>query len=128
MSLNDSTATVFEMTKSFVSFLDVEISNWKRGFYRFEANEQMSGANSSYENSGGVFILPAIKYANFFGGMNTLAHSLRDQVDLVKPKFCVMLLSVDCDSNYKIDFEFKDAKRWGITKLDGASGIPIGIE
>jgi len=40
----------------------------------------------------------------------------------------VFLLTVDSNNAYEINFEYKDMNRWKISKSDGGTGIPEGVE
>ena len=127
MSISDSSATVVAIGKLFLDFLQKEVPNWSRGFYRFEVSSLGYGANASCVARDAVFILDALEHSDFFDEMSFLGNQLHEEMDEGKPKFCVMLLRVDSDFNYKVDFEYADCKRWRIAKLNGASGIPVGI-
>lgn len=119
---------VIELAKTFMDLLERDVPGWSRAFFRFEANDLMMGSNASYVVAANVTLLSALRNSDFFSHMNDLASTLRERTGSDGRKFCVMLLSVSASFDYKIDFEYVKPDRWRISKLDGASGLPLGVE
>jgi len=119
---------VIELAKTFMDLLQRDVPGWSRAFFRFEASDLKMGSNASYEAADNVTLLSALKNSDFYRYMNDLASTLRERMGSDGRKFCVMLLSVSATFDYKIDFEYVEPGRWRISKLDGASGLPLGVE
>lgn len=115
---------VVELAKTFMSTLQQQFPGWSRAFFRFSATELHYGSKGSVERDGQVTLLSAIKLSEFFEHMNRSAHELWQR----GKKFQVLLLTVQSDFDYRIDFELVDLGRWEITKLNGASGLPVGVD
>jgi hypothetical protein len=114
---------VVELAKTFITMMESRFSGWSRAFFRFSADEQQYGSNGSFERDGQVSLFSALALAEFFDHMNGMAHELWRGGQ----KFRVMLLTIQSDFDYHVSFEPVDATRWSISKLDGATGLPVGL-
>lgn len=56
--------------------------------------------------------------------MNNLGVNL---IHLLGKEQGVFLLTINSDFDYKIDYDFENMERWGISKMNGKAGIPEGI-
>ena len=119
---------VIEMAKTFMDLLQRDVPEWSRAFFRFEADHLKMGSNASYVAAGNVSLLSALRNSDFFSRMNDLAWTLCGRMGSVEQGFCVLLLSVNSSFDFNVDFERADPGRWRISKLGGASGLPLGIE
>jgi len=122
----ESTNLVIELGKSLISAMQDQVPRWQRVFVRFESSESHHGAKGSYVTDVGVFLLDPFKFNELFKRINMLGVELRKQLADGDKRFCLFLLSVNSDFSYNIDFEWQDPDRWKISKMGGATGLPIG--
>ena len=118
---------VVALARDFMTLLQREMPGWKRAFFRFDADHLKYGSIASYERDGQVNLIDPFATGDFYPTMNETAFGLREVMGRSEPKFCVLLLTVDSAFDYKVSFENADPSRWQITKMNGASGIPIGL-
>jgi len=52
---------------------------------------------------------------------------LRAETRSAEKAFKVCLLIVDANLNYEVKFEYEDPEKWAMTKMNGGSGVPVGI-
>lgn len=114
---------VVELAKTLMDVMEAQHPDWSRAFFRFHAEESHHGSTASYEHGENVTLFNPIQLSAFFSQMNRLGYELW----CGGLAFKVMLLTVRSNYDYDVQFEVKDAQRWRITKLDGATGIPVGI-
>jgi hypothetical protein len=126
MTNDRSTQLIVEIAKLFISHLQATAPDWRRAFLRFHADDAHYGSTASYETPSGVFLISVIKYKDMYAEVNSRGWELRSVLPGVSP-FCVFVLAVTSDFDYKFDFERVDKDRWKITKMAGASGIPQGF-
>jgi hypothetical protein len=101
---------------------------WKRAYMRLQADDDGMSARISYVNAAGVELLGSIDYSTVYKQAIELGTRLKEFTDTGRRPFKVCLVIADAAFNYDVLFEYDDAGKWAITKLDGASGIPVGIE
>lgn len=114
---------VVQLAKTFMAMMQDRFPGWSRAFFRFSADEQQYGSKGSFERDGQVMLLSTLALPSFFENMTAFAHELWKD----GPQFRVMLLTVHADFDYQVQFEPVDGMRWAISKLAGASGLPIGV-
>lgn len=120
---------IIEIAKTFIETLQSIREPWRRGFLRFQMpNELECGCNGSYETENEVHLIGALDYSALYETSLALGQQLRQAAANNKKAFRVFLLTVDHEFNFNIEFEHADINRWRITKLDGASGLPAGVE
>lgn len=119
---DDVSAYVIELAKKFMEFMRNLEPDFSRAYYRFAIEPSRYGANGSYQSGDLVHLISAFDNEAFFQSMNELSRSL---VESLSKNRGVFLLSIESTFDYKIDFDWVDLDRWRITKLDGASGLPI---
>lgn len=125
---DEATELTIELAKNLVATMQSTHTSWLRAFVRFRMVEEDNwGCNGSYETPDGVFLLGALKHKQLYDGINELGPRLRDATSNRGKKFCVFLLTVDSKFNFNIDYEYSETERWKISKLDGASGLPLGL-
>lgn len=122
-----SSEIVVALARNFIGLLQTGMSGWQRAFFRFDADHLKYGSIASYERNGQVNLIDPFEAGDFYPAMNEMACELREALGRSKPKFCVLLLTVDSSFDYEIKFENVDPSRWQISKMDGGSGIPIGL-
>lgn len=127
MDLKNASETVINLTKEFITLVERVEPGWTRAFWRFESEDARYGSNASYESPSGIFLIGAIKQGAAYERMNELGRQLWDAEPDAKKRFCVCLLVVDSAFNYELKFERQDIRKWKITKMDGASGLPAGL-
>ena len=115
---------VVDLAKDFISLLNDSDQKWMKGYFRFLFDIDYYQSSSSYSTSFNVFIIDSMKHSDICYRMDQKAEQLFDAIERSKG---VMLLVVDCDFNYDIKFEWNDLGRWRITKLDGGTGLPLGL-
>lgn len=118
---------VVALARCFMDLLQTEMPGWSRAFFRFDADDLKYGAIASYEHDGKVSLIDPFETGNFYSSMNEMAFDLREMMGRTQPKFCVFLLTVNSCFDYEIRFENTDPLRWQISKLGGASGVPVGL-
>jgi hypothetical protein len=92
------------------------------------SDESCWESNGSYESPNGVFLIDPLKHQSLFELWNKHGPALREATSSLGKKFCTCLLVVDSKFNYEILFEDVDPERWIITKINGANGIPLGLD
>ncbi|MDI1263565.1 MAG: hypothetical protein PS018_09945 [bacterium] len=100
---------------------------WLHAFLRIDAEEGAMGARCSYVNANGVHLVGPIENQDLYHRAIEIGEQLRAATHRHERAFKVCLLIVDASFNYELKFEYEDASKWMITKLDGATGIPVGI-
>ena len=122
-----SNEIVVALARNFTALLQTEMPGWRRAFFRFSADEFKYGSIASYERDGKVDLIDPFESGEFYLTMNEMAARLRELMARSESKFCVLLLAVDSSFEYEVSFENADTSRWQITKMNGASGIPVGL-
>jgi hypothetical protein len=119
---------VISIAKIVMTDLQKDYPGWQRAFIRFDATDDYYGFKGSYQTNEGVWLFDPFKHDEMFRNLNQLGVELRDILQKDQKRFCVFLLTVESDFSYTIDFEYENAGRWAISKMNGASGLPIGIQ
>lgn len=102
---------------------------WSRAFIRFK----MPVSNTwkvigSYETPDGVTLFDSLSDGrDIFRIISDIGAKLRQAASSPDREVIVILVSVDSNFDYKLDFESQDENRWKITKLENATGLPQGI-
>ncbi|NTX28566.1 hypothetical protein HT746_15750 [Burkholderia pyrrocinia] len=81
-----------------------------------------------YTTTGGIELIPTMQHRDFIGGIVRIGVQLRDTLSNNGKKFRVCLLRANSRYSYRMDYEWNDSTRWNITKLNGASGLPDGLD
>ena len=118
------TRIIVDIAKRFIELLRQLEPKWKKGYLRFRFDPGQYGSNASYENDSKVLLIDAMKNNQFYVSVNKKGAELMK--DLGNPQG-VFLLVVDSTFKYKYHFEYEDLERWKISKMDGATGVPVGI-
>ncbi len=118
------TGIIVDIAKRFIALLQQLEPKWKKGYLRFRLDPAQYGSNASYENEAKVLLIDTMRNRQFFGIFNEKGVELMK--DLGKPQG-VFLLVVDSTFKYNYHFEYEDLDRWKISKLEGATGVLVGI-
>jgi hypothetical protein len=119
---------VVEIAKAYITALRTHVPGWSRGFLRFNASDDHYGSTASYVTPSGVSLLDPFRFDVLFDQINEMGFELRKVLNHQHAKkFCVFLLTVDSNFDFRIDYEWKDSDKWKITKTGGGSGIPEGV-
>lgn len=115
------TDLVIEIAKRLI----VEIQNiepeFDRAFFRFFAQERMYDSSASYTALSKVFIVDAFTLNEFFDEMNSICLNLLAEME---KNPALLLLTIDKYFDYEIQFEYKNMKKWNISRANGGTGIP----
>ena len=117
-----------ELAKVLMSTMEASFPGWQHAFIRFEASEAHYGSKGSFKSPKGVFLLDPFSQKSLFEKINALGYELWNCLTNKDKKFHVFLLSVNSSFDFKIDYEWKDKTKWQISKIDGGTGIPTGIQ
>jgi len=127
--MNDaSTEQVVELAKQAIQMVRTISPGWEQVFIRFNANESGHGWKGSYVDQLGVHIFDVLSLRNEGQRILAIGSSLRDALARDGRSFVACLLRANSSFQYQIDFEWNDETKWGITKLDGRSGLPDGLD
>lgn len=118
---------VVELAKTLIDAMQKIAPSWTRAFMRLDASNQHIGAKGSYVADSGVSLLGTLDYKQLFDAMLNLGAQLRQATSNNGKQFVVCLILIESNFDYEVKFEYDDPRKWEITKLDGASGIPVGI-
>jgi hypothetical protein len=121
---DESSRLVIELVKEFIAVMQNINQNWEKGYLRFMFDVDYYQSSRSYATANDIFIVDAIKYRGFFDQIDLKGRQIFDALGRSKGLF---LLVVDSDFNYDIKFEWSNLDRWRITKLDGGTGVPLGL-
>ncbi|MET3493637.1 hypothetical protein [Variovorax boronicumulans] len=115
---------VVELAQTCARLMLEKFPGWSRMFFRYYIDELQDSASASFERAGEVTLLSAMKEGPFYEGMTELARELRES----GVSFKVLLLTMNSNFDYRVDYEQTSPDRWRITKLNGATGIPVGLD
>lgn len=125
MILNNATPILMDILQSFVSVLGELEPQWQKGYLRCFGSESSIQVKGSYVHSSGVDIIDVFKCEPFFDSMPDKVEAFLNALEKEEALF---LMVVDSNLKYDVKFEFNDMRKWQITKMDGRSGIPEGID
>jgi hypothetical protein len=128
--MNDqATALVIDLAKHVVGYMQTALPTWQEVYVRIDTpSDSQRGARVSYVDAQGVTVIDVIEHRDLIAGILPIAHQLRDALANNGRKFRVCLFRANAKLDYHIDFEWSDANKWAMTKLRGATGLPIGLE
>jgi hypothetical protein len=115
---------VVELAQTCARLMLEKFPGWSRVFFRYYIDELQDSASASFERTGEVTLLSAMKEGPFYEGMTELARELREG----GVSFKVLLLTMNSNLDYRVDYEQTNPDRRRITKLNGATGIPVGLD
>lgn len=129
--MNDqATALVVDLAKHVVGYMRDTFPSWRDVYVRFDApSDAQCGVRVSYtDDEGAVTIVDVMQHRELIAGVMQIARQLRNALNNEGRKFCVGLLRANAKLDYHIDFEWKDLRKWEITKMRGGTGLPAGLE
>ncbi len=128
--MNDqATALVIDLARHVIGFMRTTFPTWREVYVRMDApTDSQRGARVSYVDANGVTIIDVMEHRAFIAGIMNFIPQLRDSLANNGRKFCVGLFRANAELDYHIDFEWNDLDKWAITKLRGATGLPVGLE
>jgi hypothetical protein len=122
---DEGTQLVIDLVQNTVSFIREIRPDWQKAYVRFFIEIGHSQAKGSYAHQSDIDLIDAIEHKQFF---RSFLEKGEDLLAALGKNEGLFLLIVDSNLNYEIFFEYQDMSRWQINKLDGATGIPIGID
>lgn len=124
MIANEATPILIDILQSFISVLREIDPHWQKGYLRCVGADSFTQVKGSYAHLSGVNIINVLDHEEFFDSMPNKVEALLKSLE---KKEGLVLLVVDSNLEYKVNLEFEDMNKWKITKMDGASGVPEGI-
>jgi hypothetical protein len=125
MSTDEVTPMLLDVVKSFVGLMRFVEPSWTAAYLRCCAQPGHSEAKASYVREDGVVeIVDVLQHKDFFRAQSRNASALFAALN--KPDG-LYLLTVQATLDYDFQFEYADPQRWRISKLDGGTGIPVGV-
>jgi hypothetical protein len=128
MNFDQSSEVIVALAQEVVAMMRRIGSSWSRAFWRFESEGSRYGSNSSYTGPSGVTLISTLSEGAAFNRLNQLGRQLWESEADPNKRFAVCLLVIDSSLNYEVTFERSDMSKWRISKLNGASGLPAGLE
>ena len=116
---------VLELAQSLISLVRDDAASWNEAYYRFECEGGHTKSTASYRDAERVTLISALRKKEFFDWRGALASDLF--AFFREPKG-VLLLVATSDFSFDVRYEFANVDRWQITKLNGGTGIPAGLE
>lgn len=128
--MNDqATALTVDLAKHVVGYMRTAFPSWHEVYVRIDApTDSQRGVRVSYVDANGVTIIDVMEHRQLIAGIMDIAPQLRESLTNNGRKFCVGLFRANAKFDYRIDFEWRDLNKWAITKLRGATGLPVGLE
>jgi hypothetical protein len=99
---------------------------WSRAYFLFNWDGDSFGSpGSSCGSESEATLIDTFKHRDFCESMKAKGRKLCRLTGRPKGLF---LLIAKSDLTHEIRFEYKKLGRWRITKLDGGTGVPDGLE
>ncbi|WP_185658116.1 hypothetical protein [Burkholderia sp. Bp8992] len=128
--MNDAaTERLVELARHVIGYMQAAFPGWSEVYVRFNApGEAQYGVRASCATAAGVELISAMEHRDFIDGIMRIGPPLRDALANDGRKFRAALFRANARFSYRMDYDWEDAARWNITKLDGKSGRPDGLE
>ncbi|WP_423392069.1 hypothetical protein [Burkholderia sp. LMG 21824] len=124
-----ATELLIELAQHVVEQMRVHFPGWNEAYVRLEApSDSQFGGRASYRSGTCVELIASTVHKEFFAGVLRILPDLRNALENNGRKFCVGLFRVNSHLQYQMDYEWNDPARWNITKLNGRSGLPDGLD
>jgi hypothetical protein len=114
MIKDEASPLVVDIARAFISLV-----------MSIQAEEDETEIKASVRSGAGVQIIDVLKHKDFFHRATATGRALLQSLEKEKGLF---LLIVDASFDYEIKFEHEDMDRWKISKCDGGTGVPTGLE
>ena len=115
------TDLIIQLAKLFIDEMHDLQPAFERAFFRFHTEERMYESSASYTTSSDAFIISAVMRDEFFEEMEKISLDLLSEM---QKNPALILLTIDKDFDYEIQFEYKDMEKWQLSLIDGGTGIP----
>jgi hypothetical protein len=115
-----------ELAKIFIQEIQSSYSTWESAYLRIDANEDSIGCRISCKRSTQIELLDVLQHKSFTNAVIEIGSQLRECTPSNGKKFLVLLLVIENNFNYEIQYEYENSNRWAITKLGGGTGVPVG--
>lgn len=125
MIKDEASPLVIDIARGFISLVMSIEPGWKKAYLRFLAEESESEVKGSVVSESGVQIIDVLKHKDFF---HPAAAKGRELLQALGKDEGLFLLIIDSSFDYEIKFEYENMDRWKISKFDGGTGIPTGLE
>ena len=120
-AIERQTDLIIRLATRFLELLPTVDPEFQQGFFRFKLEDRMHESCASYVTQDDVFIIGAFSHDVFFDDMNNLSVKILSEMGTIP---ALLLLTVDQDFEYGIQFEYADMDRWHISLADGGTGLP----
>ncbi|PLC39723.1 hypothetical protein C0Q88_26110 [Ralstonia pickettii] len=126
---SNATELVIALATHVIGQMQTTFPGWEEAYVRFHAvSDFQFGVRASYCTHNGVELISTLRHGAFIDGVMRLGIQLREALSNGDNKFCVGLFRANSRFAYRMDYEWNDLAKWNITKLNGASGLPEGLE
>jgi hypothetical protein len=119
---------LIDIVSSFVKLVRGIEPKWDKAYLRFRCEESWSEVKATYVHGTEVLFVGAIEHGDVFGHIDGKGRELLASMGETQGVFLLRVNSPSPSLQYKIKYEYVDMDRWKISKMDGGTGIPEGIE
>ena len=117
----NETDLIIELAKVFLETVQDLDPSFERAFFRFHVEERMHESCASYTTPSNVFIIDALTHDEFFDTMDEISVQLLNEMKKTRG---LLLLTIDRNFDYDVQFEYDDMDKWRISLTDGGTGVP----
>lgn len=125
MSHDNAAPLVVEMMKGLVSILRASDPNWGKAYLRVLLQVDRAQVCGSYIHESEVDLIDAMQHGK---AMQDIAKLGRRLLSAVGKEEGLILLEIESNLQYEIRFEYDDMERWKIDKMEGNTGLPVGLD
>jgi hypothetical protein len=125
-NIDEQTHLTAELAKSLIREMEAMGTRWNTAFLRAQFEDGVDTYNGSFVLDDGVHLFDVLKHKPFFAFVREIAPRLRAASANGDAQFRVALLVVDSGFDYEVKYDYADADRWAISKLNGGTGMPVG--
>ena len=125
--IDEASAITIEMAKCLVTSMRAMAVEWRTAYVRIQFIPGVQECKGCYVSDSEVQLFDVFKHKPMIASLQALGERLRDATSNNGRQFCVALLEVSSALDYEIHYEWQDASRWRISKLNGGSGMPEGL-
>lgn len=121
--LKDNVAPTIELVSAFAKEITAIGKVWEHAYLRIGTSAGNTEVKASYVGPAGVAIVNVLEHKAFFHWVPGTAARLFDTLEAKRP-VKVALVVLNSDLSYELMYEYDDAHRWAISKLNGGTGVP----
>lgn len=125
--IDEASRLTIELAKALIREMQAMQTPWKTAFLRASFEDGVDTYKGSVVLDDGVQLLDVFKHKLFFASVREIVPRLREASASGGTQFCVALLIVDSKFDYEVKYEYADPDRWGISKMHGGTGLPVGL-